>query len=419
MNLHALVDFAQRAAAAGRMAEAEGAWQKVLALDPKHPHALSSLGAHAYHRGQWSAAQQYLQSALHLAPPQPMVWLMLAACFREQRQLDNEFAAIERALTVDPYCYPALLAKGAFLERRDRRRLAYPVYRNALRVAPPKQQWPREFAAQLAHAERTVADVGAELSAFFQQRIAGNLAALHDFERARWQEAGALLAGVSKPYFAEALRLHVPRLPALPFHEREQFAWVKQLEAATPTIQAELNSLLAAQSDFRPYIAFPADAPVNQWQELNHSKRWSSYFLWENGAPVASHQAQCPQTTKALAGVELADLDGLCPNVMFSALAPRTAIPPHHGETNARLVVHLPLLVPPNCSYRVGHDWRQWEVGKCLIFDDSIEHEARNDSDQLRVVLIFDVWNPLLSLAEREVVRELSRAANDFERGNT
>ena len=110
----------------------------------------------------------------------------------------------------------------------------------------------------------------------------------------------------------------------------------------------------------------------------------------------------------------MASIEGLCPNAMFSALAPRTEIPPHHGETNARLVVHLPLIVPKRCTYRVGYERREWKVGEILVFDDTIEHTARNDSDDLRVVLIFDVWNPLLSSEERAIVSEIALAARAF-----
>jgi aspartate beta-hydroxylase len=99
---------------------------------------------------------------------------------------------------------------------------------------------------------------------------------------------------------------------------------------------------------------------------------------------------------------------------MFSALSPHTAIPPHHGETNSRLVVHLPLIIPENCLYRVGFEHRRWQEGKVLVFDDTIEHEARNDSDLLRVVLIFDVWNPLLSKAERDMVNAATSAVSAF-----
>jgi aspartyl/asparaginyl beta-hydroxylase (cupin superfamily) len=101
---------------------------------------------------------------------------------------------------------------------------------------------------------------------------------------------------------------------------------------------------------------------------------------------------------------------------MFSALAPHTQIPPHHGETNARIVVHLPLVVPEGCRYRVGFDECEWEVGKILAFDDTLEHEARNDSDQLRVVMIFDVWNPLLAAAERDLVKAMTLAARLYAR---
>ena len=110
----------------------------------------------------------------------------------------------------------------------------------------------------------------------------------------------------------------------------------------------------------------------------------------------------------------MADIDGLCPNALFSALAAHTHIPPHNGETNSRLVAHLPLIVPKNCTYRVGFEQRKWEVGKCLVFDDTIEHEAHNDSDELRVVLIFDLWNPLLTGTEKKLVSRLARSTREF-----
>jgi aspartate beta-hydroxylase len=163
-----------------------------------------------------------------------------------------------------------------------------------------------------------------------------------------------------------------------------------------------------------PYIQYAPGQPVNQWRELNHSLSWSTLHLWRSGKPVEENLARCPETARALAALPLAEIDGLCPNAMFSMLAPHSHIPPHNGETNARVVAHLPLIVPDGCSYRVGFDWRQWRVGETLIFDDTIEHEARNDSDEPRVVLIFDLWNPLLLPAERELVKTLTAAARTF-----
>ena len=180
-------------------------------------------------------------------------------------------------------------------------------------------------------------------------------------------------------------------------------------------IREELKAALASeQKDFTPYINLRAGAPVDQWRELNQSARWSHYSLWKHGQPIEEHLAKCKETRKALEAVDMAEIGGLCPNAMFSALAPHTKIPPHTGETNARLVVHLPLVVPEKCTYRVGFEHRTWKEGEVLIFDDTIEHTARNDSNELRVVLIFDVWNPLLAPEEREVVRAMAAATRSF-----
>jgi aspartyl/asparaginyl beta-hydroxylase (cupin superfamily) len=109
----------------------------------------------------------------------------------------------------------------------------------------------------------------------------------------------------------------------------------------------------------------------------------------------------------------MADISGVCPNALFSALAPKTHIPPHNGETNARLVAHLPLIIPDDCGIRVGFEQRQWHPGEVIVFDDTLEHEAWNNSDELRVVLIFDVWNPLLSDTERKLVNALAEATRE------
>jgi aspartyl/asparaginyl beta-hydroxylase (cupin superfamily) len=99
---------------------------------------------------------------------------------------------------------------------------------------------------------------------------------------------------------------------------------------------------------------------------------------------------------------------------MYSLLKPRTVIPPHVGASNARLVCHLPLIVPPGCSFRVGNTVREWVPGRAWVFDDTIEHEARNDSDQLRVLLIWDTWHPDLTEPERRMITALSAALNAF-----
>ena len=102
---------------------------------------------------------------------------------------------------------------------------------------------------------------------------------------------------------------------------------------------------------------------------------------------------------------------GAGPNAMFSLLAPKAHIPAHVGVNNSRLVCHLPLIVPEGCWFRVGAETRYWEPGEAFVFDDTIEHEALNPSDELRVVFIFDVWHPNLSEVEQEAVRALIEAS--------
>jgi aspartyl/asparaginyl beta-hydroxylase (cupin superfamily) len=82
--------------------------------------------------------------------------------------------------------------------------------------------------------------------------------------------------------------------------------------------------------------------------------------------------------------------------------------------TNARLTVHLPLIVPPGCRFRVGGETREVRAGSAWVFDDTIEHEAWNDSDSARAILIFDVWNPQLTPLERDLVREATMVIAEY-----
>ena len=85
----------------------------------------------------------------------------------------------------------------------------------------------------------------------------------------------------------------------------------------------------------------------------------------------------------------------------FSILRPRSRILPHCDASNAWLTGHFALQVPEGCALRVGRTQRAWKEGEFLFFDTSYEHEARNDSDRPRIVLLFDFLNPALNDVER------------------
>ena len=108
---------------------------------------------------------------------------------------------------------------------------------------------------------------------------------------------------------------------------------------------------------------------------------WSAFYLWKNGEVVPENAARCPRTMQALQDVPLARVPNRSPSILFSLLQPGAHIPPHNGLVNTRLICHLPLLVPGQCTFRVGNEMRDWQKGNAWLFDDTIEHEAWNRSD--------------------------------------
>jgi aspartyl/asparaginyl beta-hydroxylase (cupin superfamily) len=209
--------------------------------------------------------------------------------------------------------------------------------------------------------------------------------------------------------------MNFPRLPALEFYDRSAFGWLDAFEAATADMRGELMQILTSDAGgVVPYVEYPDGVPLNQWKDLNHSRRWGAYYLLKGGTRFEEHLARCPKTAALLAQAPLADVPGQAPTAFFSILEPHTQIPAHTGVTNTRLVVHVPLVVPPGCRFRVGSETREWKAGQAWVFDDTIEHEAWNDSDEPRAILIIDVWNPFLTALERELVRTATEAVVEY-----
>ena len=149
-----------------------------------------------------------------------------------------------------------------------------------------------------------------------------------------------------------------------------------------------------------------------KWSGLDNSLDWGAIFLWEYGEPNVPVLERCPVTAKTLASLPQSHIPNRAPSAFFSMLKPHTRIPPHTGVTNTRAIIHLPLIVPDGCGFRVGGETRQWVPGQPFAFDDTIEHEAWNNSDELRSVLIFDVWNPHLTAREQQIVAEYYGASD-------
>lgn len=416
-SLQSLAREARELARAGRAAEASRLWQRVLEADPGNPDALLALAQTAIAARDPRAALALLDRAAALGRANPMIELCAALAHKELGDASAEAGAVARALAIDPYFYPALLHRARMLERDGKPRQAARVFRDVLKVMSERDRRDPSLARAVQHAEGAVSQNMDSLERHLESALAELRREHAGVPLARFERSLQVMVGRKRIYHPEPAMLHYADLPPIQFYDEALFPWLPELEASTDAIREELMGVLAeSRAEFRPYVQHPPGAPLAQWAELNQSPRWSTYFLWEHGRPVDAHCARCPRTAEALRRIPMARLPNFSPTAMFSCLEARTTIPPHTGETNTRLVVHLPLIVPADCWFRVGNETREWRYGKAFVFDDSIEHEARNGSDELRVVLIFDVWNPFLSEAERDLVGGLVNAVREYYR---
>lgn len=356
-----------------------------------------------------------LEALARRHPDNQDIQLTIAMACRNEGRLAEAIAALNKALAIEPYSFLALLSKGSVLEQMGRVRNAAEIYRDAVRIAPSDAQLPEPLRAPLDKAKKLVAEQSAALARHIQSELASAIESQADGPIARFNECIEVLAGTKRIYNAEPIQLHYPRLPAIPFFDREHVPWMDKLEAATDDIRGELMDLLdAGLPGFSPYVQYAPGTPENQFAPLNHSSKWQSLWLWKDGQAQKESIAQCPKTAAVLDELPMADQPDFAPTALFSALAPKTRIPPHTGSTNTRLLVHLPLVLPGPAGFRVGNEVRHWEMGQAWAFDDTIEHEAWNDASETRVIMIFDIWNPLLSATERELVCKLLTVHRDW-----
>lgn len=376
--------------------------------------ALTAAADRAAAGGAVADARGFLERAVRLAPSDVGLWMNLAACCRGVGDLTAALAAADNALSVDPRCFVALLMKASLLERMGAPHEAGAAYEIALTQAPPLEELPPQLRAATQRAREVHARYEAALRRALKDSL-GDLRAKGGPAARRLDAFVDHLAGNRRVYHQEPVQFHYPGLPEIEFLDREDFPWIEAFEAATPAILEELLGVLREdEAGLEPYVNYPPNVPLDQWAELNRSPRWSGYHLLLGGVRVEDHCRRCPRTMDAIAMLPQPHVAGRSPAAMFSVLQPRTRIPPHHGIANTRLVLHLPLIMPEGCGFRVGNETRSWKVGEAWVFDDTIEHEAWNDSDQARTILICDLWNPRLSEEERAMIARVMAAMDDF-----
>lgn len=356
--------------------------------------------------GNLERAEQLLLQAGEAAPDDASLWLKAAALQRATGRPSDALATVHRALAASPLDFTALLLRASLLERLSDPQ-APEAWSHAL-AQKPDGELPPALKSTIAEAEARVADWTARREATIKDAMRDAEQAANADERVRLERFRNNVLRRTRPYHSEPTHFHFPGLAEREFHPRGLFPWLEQLEEATEVIASDMQAVMAAErAELVPYVQYADHLPLDQWRDLNNNTNWTAIHLLQNGRRVEANARLCARTLEILANIDQPNVRGASPNAMFSLLGPGIKIPPHVGVSNTRLVCHLPLIVPDGCWFRVGAETRFWKRGEAFVFDDTIEHEAVNPTDQLRVVFIFDVWRPDLSQAERNAVAAL------------
>ena len=172
-----------------------------------------------------------------------------------------------------------------------------------------------------------------------------------------------------------------------PFLPNNSFSCTNLLEESWEDIREELDSVWENPEDIPSFHQISPDQA-----RISKGNNWKTFAFYIFKSPVSENCKKCPKTSRILASI-----DGL-QNAWFSILAPGYRIPPHRGPTKALVRCHLGLQIPDasrNCWIRVGNQKQYWSEGKCMLFDDTYEHEVENGTDEYRAVLFIDLDRPM------------------------
>lgn len=384
------------------------------------------LARDALAQGMPDMALSHLQQACRVEPGNASLLRQLAVAAEAAGYPDEARQALQFAVQLAPGLYLAHLHLGRLLERAGDRMGATRAYFRALTRAQLEEKWldeastPPRLREQVAHAAQFVRASRPELLASLLEPL---IARHGRDEMQRVERALRGYFGLETIMPADARQrpkfLYFPDVPSTPFFHREDYDWIEQLESKWAAIRAEAQAVLAEPRALTPFLEAPEDADLSEYLQgvADAAPHWDAFFFYRHGRAFDDNHRRSPETARALASVPLLRIAEHAPEVCFSVLSPGTHILQHHGVTNIRSVVHLPLLVPRDCALRVGDSVHAWREGECVAFDDTWLHEAWNRSDDTRVILLMDAWNPHLTLAERDAMAALVEGIGEFNRG--
>jgi len=404
----------------GRIEEAEQAYRRVLTEDPFDVQALNIVALAAMRMGQPHHARELLERAVHAHPDHGQSHHHLGRAAEQLGDAGTAQESYRRAIRLRSDLPAARLHLGALLESQGEHHAALVQYARVLQDTQRAGKWldlattPPALRPLVARAAQVVREGSRALYARLLEPLAKRFGADELRRVARMlrmylqDEAIEYPDPRQRPSF-----LYMPDVPAVPYFGRELFPWMEALEAQTDAIRRELAVLLGTSGSGERVFGSD-ELETENLRGYRGAPTWTGHYLYRHGERRADNCAASPVSAAALDALPLSRVARHGPEVLFSVFTPGTHLLPHRGVTNTRVVGHLPLVVPADCALRVGGEEHVWQEGRVVVFDDTYEHEAWNRSERVRVVLIFDLWNPYLTEAERLAVAELIVAIGDF-----
>ncbi len=409
----------------GRLDEADSLHRQVLAQNPTHPLSLQFLAARANEAGDYKEAALLMRRYLATRPDDPVALEALAHVYEKTGAFNEAVLCLGSALRINSRDPRTLLLFGAALERAGET-MSSAAAASLLRGSAPEllELDNRPDATQLYKAASI--RLRDAMTQHHEAVLKDAIAATHEqykdcdldrFSRSQWRPSPSQMKGDDR----QPDLYYIPDIPPRPWLDNadpQVAQWVTALESKTSILAEEVRTVLDIQKDTRPYIADHMKGR-GEWENLAGQTDWGALHFYNDGKRNDAALNRFPLIAAALETLPLMCLDDQPVEAFLSVLHPRTKIPAHFGVANHRLTVHLPLIVPDKCGLSVNGIDRQTEAGSILIFDDSFEHHAWNDSDDYRVVLIFEIWVPELTKAERFAIKRLLEDHAAFEAGRT
>ena len=418
------LERAHRHARRGEILQAELLYRALLRDHADCVPAARAVAAFALDRGDAQAAHDHLAAAMKHAPRDPGVLLAHAQVLWQLGAADEARTALESLVSIDPGHHVAWLLLGEIREDGGDNHGALRAWYQAITRAQAAGQWlncdttdPAIVEAVMRNGERLRKGRRDHLFDSFQNvRDTFGTPAVARVERALTGYLGEWDATPPDPRQRPKF-FFFPGLPAGPYHDAMLHPWARTLQDSWLDLRQEAMELLAEDRDFESFLGLkPGQSREGYVGGSNPNAAWDAYFFYRHGDRLDAHHIRCPKTSAVLESIELCRVANQAPEVCFSVIRPQSTIIAHYGVTNTRLVMHLPLIVPPDCALDiVDADAHHWKEREPMMFDDTFQHGAWNHSDEPRLILLMDCWNPHLSEAEKIAVKQIVEAIDAFE----